>query len=298
MAVICADVMGMCNGVRRALRIARKVGAPRDTTIVGELVHNPIIGGEMRRKGFAHIPFPGAGTLPQTRAVLVPAHGIGPGRKQGLEAAGKDIIDATCPFVQGIQRTAGALHDEGRFVVVVGRRGHAEVVGIEGNLGEHVVVSAPNEVSAYGQGLLGVLCQSTVSLALAHEVLARVRVCNPGADIRFASTVCPATQQRQKAAQTLAEHSEAVVVVGGRTSNNTRELVQLVEEHGVPCFHVETADEVRPEWFHAGQTVGLTAGASTPDETIERVYQRLTALTRPQRGQAGLAANIAASRAV
>jgi len=270
--------MGMCSGVRRAVRIALAEPRPADVAILGELVHNEYVTAELTRRGFKKGSPELDGDIPPTAKVLITAHGLGRPVIERLQQAGKQIVDTTCPFVRRIHDTVSAFSAQGRHVIVIGKPGHVEVKGITGALSHYDIVPEPSDATAYPWRQLGVVCQSTIPPGRADRVMAAVRALNPGKDIRFSRSICPATHERQAAVLALLDEVDALVVAGGANSNNTLELVELARSRGVPCFHIQTAADIRPEWFAAADTVGLTAGASTPDEVIEGVSQRLAAI--------------------
>ena len=146
-------------------------------------------------------------------------------------------------------------------------------------IAEHESINAPPRAEdgrQYPFGKLGIMCQTTSPARLVQQIRETVAQKNPSADIRFIDTVCHPTKDHQKALDTLLEQVEAVVVVGGKNSNNTRELVARCEEHGVPAFHIQAAEDIDPAWFTGMEVVGLTAGTSTLDATIEEVYQAMS----------------------
>jgi 4-hydroxy-3-methylbut-2-en-1-yl diphosphate reductase len=160
-------------------------------------------------------------------------------------------------------------------VLVIGKPGHVEVEGIIGDLQHFDVISAPDEVRSYPQGRLGIMCQTTTPTAHADAIRAAIALKNPHAEIRFIDTICQPTKNHQAALHKLLDQVDAVVVVGGRNSNNTLQLVRRCQERGLPTHHIQAADDLRPEWFDGIATVGLTAGTSTLDETIDEIYQAL-----------------------
>jgi 4-hydroxy-3-methylbut-2-enyl diphosphate reductase len=269
----------MCAGVRRAIRIAQAVRSPEDTTIFGELVHNEQVTSHLRERGFELTSTSDGSEVPSTRTVLIPAHGVSRPERRRLVEAGKGLVDATCPLVQHIHDTALAMAGEGRFVIVVGRRSHVEVKGIVGGLTGYAVVAGPEEVTRYAAEKLGIVCQSTASTVNAEHTVRRIRALNPDKDIRYVPTICRATYDRQSGVRSLLDQVDALVVVGGRNSNNTLELVNLARSRGVPCFHIQGAADLREEWFARTSVAGLTAGASTPDEAIEAVYAQLASFS-------------------
>jgi len=279
MNVIRAEVMGMCFGVRDALQVIDGVGVPGDVTIHGELVHNEQVLSRLEGAGFAMTREADRGAVPATPEVLITAHGVSDRERARLAAAGKRLIDTTCPLVTRAHQAAQRLQAEGRFVVVVGRRGHVEVQGIVEDLARFAVVESPGEVSAYGAPRLGIVCQTTVPSHLVARVRAAVAERNPDADVRFIDTVCLPTKDHQRSLERLTDRVDAVVVVGGRNSNNTRELVALCRSRGKPAVHVQSAADLEPGWFRGHTTVGLTAGTSTLETTIAEVYRALLELT-------------------
>src|SRR5207248_5072245 len=162
-------------------------------------------------------------------------------------------------------------------------RGHVEVQGIVEDLTSFDVIQTADEVRHFPHAKLGVMCQTTSPARLVRQIRDAVAEHNAGADIRFIDTVCHPTKDHQKALETLLEQVEAVVVVGGRNSNNTRELVARCREKGVPAFHIQSADAIDPAWFADLETVGLTAGTSTLDATIDDVQRALLALHESRR---------------
>jgi 4-hydroxy-3-methylbut-2-enyl diphosphate reductase len=222
---------------------------------------------------------------PATPAVLVTAHGLSNAAREQLARAGKRVLDTTCPLVRRAHDAALAFAAEGRFVVVVGRPGHVEVEGLTGDLPRFAVVPGPEAARPLPDRRLGVLFQTTTPPDLADRVLAAIRRANPDADLAVASTICRPTRDRQAAVDRLLGLVEALVVVGGRHSNNTRALVARAVARGVPAHHVRDAADLRPEAFADVETVGLTAGTSTLPETIDEVHRALAALRIPARAR-------------
>ena len=277
MRILVAQALGMCFGVRDALAATERVLRPAEVTIHGQLVHNPEVTRRLAERGFGGLDEAGRGMAPATPAVLVTAHGISERARRGLEAAGKTLIDTTCPLVRRAHHAAQLLAAEGRHVVVVGKRGHVEICGIVGDLASYTVVEAADEVSTYSHARLGVMCQTTTPSALAARVLGAVRAENPEADVRYIDTICQPTKDRQTALAVLLRQADAVLVIGGRNSNNTRELVLRCEASGVRAWHVEAAGELHAAWFARVRVLGVTAGTSTLPQTIDGVVARLRA---------------------
>jgi 4-hydroxy-3-methylbut-2-enyl diphosphate reductase len=268
----------MCFGVRDALALIDDVDHPAGVTIHGELVHNEQVLARLHARGFQMVHESQRRPLPVTDTVLVTAHGISHAERARLRQAGKQVIDSTCPLVERAHQAAQKLQDEGRHVLVIGKPGHVEVQGIVEDLSSFTVIQSANEVRTYPHKRLGIMCQTTTPVTLAREIRAAIAQENPDADIRFMDTICQPTKEHQRALERLLDQVEAVVVVGGRNSNNTRQLVLRCQERGLRAYHVQGPDDVNPEWFDGIETVGLTAGTSTLDETIQEVERALLSL--------------------
>jgi 4-hydroxy-3-methylbut-2-enyl diphosphate reductase len=275
MKVIVAESLGLCFGVRDALSAVRAVVAPHDVTILGQLVHNPDVTAELRSRGFAERAETDRDAVPATPQVLVTAHGVSDRRRQSLVDAGKTLIDTTCPLVRHVHEAAKRLHDDGRLVIVIGRADHVEVQGVVEDLVNYAVVESVSDVVTWPDERLGIVCQSTASADEVATLRGLIAARNPHAEIAFVDTICKPTKERQQALADLLPRVDAVVVVGGANSNNTRRLVERARAVGKLAIHVESAADLRAEWFAGCRTVGLTAGTSTLDHTIDEVRQKL-----------------------
>jgi 4-hydroxy-3-methylbut-2-enyl diphosphate reductase len=281
MNVIKADVLGMCFGVRDALTLIDQVDHPERVTIHGELVHNEQVLSRLHERGFRMIKESRRRPLPLTDTVLVTAHGISNVERQRLRKAGKQLLDTTCPLVDRAHQAAQKLQEDGCHVLVIGKPGHVEVQGIVEDLRSYTIIQTPDEVSTYPYERLGIMCQTTTPVPLADDIRAAVAARNPHAEVRFVDTICLPTKEHQRALERMLGQVEAVVVVGGRNSNNTRQLVLRCQEKGLPAHHVQGPDDLQAEWFDGVETVGLTAGTSTLDETIDAVYRAMINFAAP-----------------
>lgn len=279
MKVIHAYAMGLCFGVRDALDYIAAVPDPANVTVYGELVHNEKVNNRLVRLGFRQLTEQRRdAALPETGSVLITAHGISDTERTRLEQAGRRLLDTTCPLVRRAHDAALQLDAEGRLVILIGRRGHVEARGLVGDLRRSEVVESPAEVCCYDTERLGVLCQTTTPDSIAGVVLERIYRLNPGKDIRFIDTVCRPTRERQQALAQMLPRVDAVVVVGASNSRNTLELVELARSRGLRAFRAQSAADLDPAWLEGCETVGLTAGTSALDETIEEVYRALLAI--------------------
>lgn len=279
MRVIRAEVMGMCFGVRDALKAIDEIGDPRGVTILGQLVHNEVVLNDLQTRGFAmeHEPVGDRSgeLMPGNGRLLITAHGISDRQRLVLESAGKTLIDTTCPLVVRAHQAARSLQAQGYHVLVIGRKAHVEVQGIIGDLTSVSVIESELDVRDFARPRLGVLCQTTVTERHSAAIRSAIAARNPDAEIRYIDTICLPTKEHQRSLERLLEQVDAVVVVGGRNSNNTRELVDLCRQRGRPVMHVQSPSDLDPAWFKGFATVGLTAGTSTLDRTIDDVHRAL-----------------------
>ncbi len=278
MKIIRADAMGMCFGVRDALALTEELEAPEGVTIHGELVHNEVVLGRLRERGFRMASEDDRDRLPDSEAVLITAHGISERERARLVEAGKRLVDTTCPLVERVHAAAQGLQDDGFHVIVIGQLGHVEVRGIVEDLESWEVVGGPDDVTPLPYDRLGVICQSTVPESEARVVFAAIERENPTAELRYVDTVCKPTKERQAALESLLPNIDTLVVVGGHNSNNTRKLVRRGTEAGLRTWHVQDAAELEASWFEGSERVGLTAGTSTLQETIDAVDRALRAI--------------------
>jgi 4-hydroxy-3-methylbut-2-en-1-yl diphosphate reductase len=279
MLILRADELGMCFGVRDALAALERETDPAAVTIHGELVHNPEVLAMLDRRGFARSPETGR-AVPTTPAVMVTAHGISDRERGRLRDAGKRIVDTTCPLVRKAHDAARELAAEGRRLVVIGKRDHVEVRGIVEDHDGAVVVGGAADVATWPEPRLGVVCQTTTQVDVADSLLAAIRAANAHADVRSIDTICSPTKARIDALARLLPAIDALVVVGGRDSNNCRQLVQRGERAGVRALHVAHARELVPAWFDDARSIGLTAGTSTLPRTVDEVHGWLLRLAR------------------
>jgi 4-hydroxy-3-methylbut-2-en-1-yl diphosphate reductase len=263
----------MCFGVRDAVALALAHADGGPLTILGDLVHNPTVLAALDAKGIAVAQDAAHVTTP---TVMVTAHGASQRTLARTRALGLRVVEATCPLVHAAHNAVLALARDGYHVVIVGQRDHVEVRGLTGDLDRFDVVLEDEDVlrlEAYPR--IGVAAQTTQAIEKVRHIVRLIRTRFPQSDVRFFDTVCKPTKDRQSAAIEMARQADVVVVVGGRSSNNTRELVKSCGRYGARVHHVETDADVRPEWFDGVQVVGLTAGTSTPDDMIERVEARI-----------------------
>lgn len=278
MIVVTAEVFGLCFGVRDALAVTREVARPQDVVVLGELVHNPQVRDELAARGFGQLSETDRDAAPAAAAVMITAHGISRRRRDELLSAGKTLIDTTCPLVRRVHEAADRLERDGCRVIVIGRRGHVEVQGIVEDLHDPIIVEQVRDVTTWPEARLGIVCQSTCAPEDAESLRRAIVERNPQASVRMIDTICQPTKDRRSAVDRLTAQVDAVVVVGGANSNNTRQLVELARRGGRPTFHIERAADLQSSWFIGVRRVGLTAGTSTLDETIDEVRRALESI--------------------
>jgi len=273
MRILKATHLGQCFGVRDAIALAHQQSAQGPLTILGDLVHNPTVLAGLHARGIETTTDPAAIATP---TALITAHGASERTRARVRSRGVELLEATCPLVHLVHQAVERLVRDGFHPVIVGQRHHTEVRGLTEDLDACDVVLTEAEVDGLAERpRFGVVAQTTQPIDRVRSLAAALRRRFPRSEVRLVDTVCQPTKQRQHAAVELAHQCSVVVVVGGAQSNNTRELVATCQRPGVRVHHVETVADLRPEWFEAADTVGLTAGTSTPDEVIEAVELRL-----------------------
>jgi 4-hydroxy-3-methylbut-2-enyl diphosphate reductase len=282
MDVRMAEYMGMCFGVRDAVDLALRLTRQGPLTILGDLVHNPDVVADLDAAGAARAS---RAEDVRTRALLLTAHGTSQRVRLHLREQGHQVHDATCPLVRRVHLALERLVAEGRYPVVLGQAGHVEVRGLVGDFNEYTVLLSEREVEALAPWVergrpLGVVAQTTQPIERVLQLVGAIRRRFPAADVRFIDTVCQPTKDRQDAMHRLAAEVDVVVVVGGPDSNNSRKLTELARQLGRRAYQVAGVADLRPEWFAGVGVVGVTAGTSTPENTIEAVRAWLEALPR------------------
>ena len=273
-----SDPAGFCWGVERALEVARTAAEEAEGPIhtLGPLIHNPAVIADLERRGVEVL---GDASEAREGTIILRSHGVPREVREELSRRPVNVLDATCRFVKSAQERAAVLHASGYLVVILGEKEHPEVLGLRSYAGpDSIVVEKPADLPAeLPNSRVGVVVQTTKSqerLAdLAAHLAPRVK------ELLVYNTICNATQQRQRAAISMAKEVDLVIVVGGRNSGNTRRLAELCAEVQPRTHHVESAAEIDPQWLSGAGIVGITAGASTPPDQIDAVVRRLKEIT-------------------
>ena len=277
MRVKLARVAGFCMGVRRAMEIALEASrnAPKPVYTLGPLIHNPSALALLEKQGVSilkEIPRKGEGT------VIIRAHGAPPSTIEKLKRAGFFIKNATCPKVVKVQMLAKTYASKGYNCVLIGDKGHAEVIGILAHAGEKgILVSSEEDIEKLPTlNKYIILAQTTQDRKRFEKWCKKILEKNPGGKIF--DTICDATFRRQHEVRRLAKHVEAIVVVGGKNSANTKRLAEIASECNAFTLAVETAEDLDLEKLKNFSSIGVTAGASTPNWVINQVVKQLEAL--------------------
>ena len=277
MIILLAKTAGFCMGVRRAVELVLDAPANHEEPICtyGPLIHNPQVLALFKEKGISvlkDIPEKASGT------VLIRAHGIPPQEKRRLRESGLKVIDATCPRVIKVQTIIRKHARKGYASIILGDKNHPEVRGLLGYAGEngHVVgdLVALQKLPAFKDAI--VVAQTTQNTRMFRQVVQWVSQAYP--HYKIFETICDSTERRQDEVQRLAESVDAVVVVGGRNSGNTRRLAQIARQAGKPAYHIETEADLDLDTLGSAERIGITAGASTPHWITKRVYRKLELL--------------------
>ncbi|MGJ7501074.1 4-hydroxy-3-methylbut-2-enyl diphosphate reductase [Variovorax sp. ZT5P49] len=279
--VILAEPRGFCAGVDRAIEIVEraiaKFGAP--IYVRHEIVHNTYVVNELKAKGAIFIEE--LSDVPPGATLVFSAHGVSKAVEQEARDRGFEIFDATCPLVTKVHVEVAKLAKEGYEFIMIGHKGHPEVEGTMGQLssGIHLVedVGDVAKVSPAQTSKLAVVTQTTLSVDDAAEIAAAVRARFPDVREPKQQDICYATQNRQDAVKIMSPQVDLVIVVGSPTSSNSNRLRELAQRLGTESYMVDSAEELKPEWFEGKTRIGLTAGASAPEVLVREVIDRVRA---------------------
>ncbi|MDR1082982.1 MAG: 4-hydroxy-3-methylbut-2-enyl diphosphate reductase [Coriobacteriales bacterium] len=284
MKIVRSRYAGACYGVERALALVNKAACVAQTSknnagvyTLGPLIHNPQVVSELRERGVKQ-----ADAVEQVEEgiLVIRSHGVAPAVIEQARLKGLRVVDATCPHVSKAHKAAQQLRERGYLVVVVGELGHPEVEGIRAYAGDDaIVVQEPSDLPKdLKSSKIGIVVQTTQVVGALNAIIDALKKRNITPIVR--NTICFATRQRQEAAIKLAATVDVMVVVGGRNSGNTTRLAQLCQTVCSRTHHVESPAELVKAWFKDTTAVGITAGASTPENQIIAVEEALHAFER------------------
>lgn len=275
-----AAEMGFCFGVRRAIDLVEKAAqehGPLQT--LGALVHNRQVVDRLSECGVSI-----AENLNEIQGdtVAIASHGTGPEVMKLIKARGLKVIDATCPFVRKAQVVAQRLGKDGFVVLVFGDASHPEVQAVLGWAGKNATASLEIPQFTTPPKRLGILCQTTQNKERFANFVSRIIASDTTkfSELRIFNTICDATRKHQVAALALAKRADLMIVIGGKDSANTKRLAEICADTGVSTHHIETVSELNPSWVQGQRHIGITAGASTPDDVINEVVLKLQEASR------------------
>jgi 4-hydroxy-3-methylbut-2-enyl diphosphate reductase len=292
--IVVADELGYCWGVRRALDIIEEAADPSAPVApIGDIIHNPQVVARLRDRGVVGAESVDAAAREGFKRVAITAHGMGPHLAQQASEAHLELIDTTCPLVTKVQRLAQKLVRQGYFLVVYGDSYHPEVKSVLGWAATSKSVAAKHiedlpwnaKRGEEGEGKIApprkvaLVSQTTknVDELMVFAMELQSMVVPLGGEFRLCNTICEPTSERQNALKRLIDrdHCDIVFAIGGRKSSNTARLAEVASHMGVESYHIERPEDIQPEWLKGKTTVGVTAGASTPDQVIQQVVDTI-----------------------
>lgn len=273
MEIKIAENCGFCFGVKRAVQMALEAAdSDRESYTLGPIIHNPQVVGKLADKGVGSVDT--LQDIPEG-TVIIRSHGVGPAVYEEAKCRGLDVIDATCPHVKKAQRDAASVVEEGMTLVILGEKDHPEVKSINLWSGNKAII-VETEENAKNLPIvekMGVVVQTTFSQFKFQSIIDILET--KSKNLKVFKTICTATQERQSSAVALAKEVDLMIVIGGKNSGNTTRLAEVCRDVGCTTYHIETATELQLAWFKDTQTVGVTAGASTPDWIIKEVIKTM-----------------------
>ena len=273
MKITIAKSSGYCFGVRDAVNLAYDAAEKHgEVYMLGDIVHNENVVKDLEEAGAKVVDK--LDDIPKDKPVLLRAHGTIQETWKNAKEKNLNIIDATCPLVHEIHREVKMLEDEGRKIVIIGDHGHDEVMAIADQVKNPTIISSKDEVASLKRTRkIGVVSQSTQMIENVQEIInaLMLRI----VDIRFINTICFPTKRNHEQIKDLAKTSDLMIIIGSFTSANSKRLTELAKQRNENTFQVTCASDLNPEWFKEVKSVGISAGASTPDYLIKGVENRI-----------------------
>ena len=273
MKITIAKSSGYCFGVRDAVNLAYDAADKHgEVYMLGDIVHNENVVKDLEEAGAKVVDK--LDDIPKDKPVLLRAHGTIQDTWKNAKKKNLNIIDATCPLVHEIHREVKMLEDEGRKIVIIGDHGHDEVMAIADQVKNPTIISTKEEVASLKRTRkIGVVSQSTQMIENVQEIInaLMMRI----VDIRFINTICFPTKRNHEQIKDLAKTSDLMIIIGSFTSANSKRLTELAKQRNENTFQVTCASDLEIEWFENVKSVGISAGASTPDYLIKGVENRI-----------------------
>ena len=273
MKILVAKDAGYCFGVRDAVNLAKKSGDDfQEVYMLGDIVHNETVVDDLNKRGSKVVE--SLNDIPEDKPVLFRAHGTDPETWKKAQKKKLNIIDATCPLVTEIHEEIKELESENRRTIIIGDHNHDEVVGIAAQVKDPIIISSVDEAKELGKmKRAGVVSQSTQMIENVQEILNVLS--EKVYDLRFVNTICFPTRRNHDQIKKLSNICDLMIVIGSFTSANSKRLTQLSLERNKNSFQVTCADDINESWFDGIESVGISAGASTPDNLIEDVIAKV-----------------------
>lgn len=277
-----ANPRGFCAGVDRAIEIVKEAlelyGRP--VYVLHEIVHNKHVLEDLSQRGAVFVE--NLGEVPEGSVTIYSAHGVSDGIVLEGKSRNLRVIDATCPLVTKVHNQAGRYAREGREIVLIGHPGHPEVEGTRGRIeGKVHVLSTREEVEALeieNPRMLAYVTQTTLSVDDTRATIDALMERFPDIQGPNLRDICYATQNRQNAVREMTPEIDVLIVVGSANSSNSSRLRELGERGGIPAYLVDDPNQIQDEWLSGKQCVGVTAGASAPEELVAKIMTRLEEL--------------------
>ncbi|WP_037499126.1 4-hydroxy-3-methylbut-2-enyl diphosphate reductase [Solirubrobacter soli] len=272
--LLLAAPRGYCAGVDRAVQTVERAlelhGAP--VYVRKEIVHNKHVVATLRDRGAIFVDELDD-TIPEGAITVFSAHGVSPAVHADAERRQLQTIDATCPLVTKVHREAIKFAAEGYTIVLIGHAGHEEVEGTMGEAPDHIVLveteADVDTLEVEDEHKLAYISQTTLSVDETRTIIARLRERFPHITGPRTDDICYATTNRQAAVRQMAEHCDLVLVIGSKNSSNSNRLVDVARDHGAASYLIDGADQVQEEWLEGARVVGISSGASAPEELVE-----------------------------
>ena len=273
MKILLAKNAGYCFGVRDAVNMAYDTAEEYgDVYMLGHIVHNENVVDDLDKAGAKVVD--SLDDVPNGRPVLLRAHGTHVDTWEEAKKKNMNIVDATCPLVRDIHDEIKELESDGRKIIIIGDHGHDEVVGIASQVKDPVVVATTEEAKNLRKTKrAGIVSQSTQTIENVQEIVNILM--NKVVDLRFINTICFPTKRNQEQIKELSEKCDVMIVIGSFTSANSKRLTDLSNERNKRSYQVTCAVEIDEKWLEDCDTVGISAGASTPDNIIKEVVERV-----------------------
>ena len=278
--VVVAESAGFCFGVKRAVEIVEnqiKSCPNKPIYTYGPIIHNEIVVSEFEANGVKVLEEDMPLDSVEPGIVIIRSHGVAKRVIEDLEEKGFEIVDATCPFVLKIHKLVQEFDEKGYRIVIVGNESHPEVCGIIGWIpsGKYACISSVEEFETLNlpkDKIIGIVSQTTFNYDKFQEIVEIIS--QKGYDICAKNTICSATEERQKEAVRISQNSEAMIVIGGKSSSNSRKLFEICQENCKNTYFIQTKDDLDLSVLQSIDDVGITAGASTPKKIIEEVQEK------------------------